>query len=256
MAERTRRAPRQAEAERNDRALLQAAREVIAVDGAHASVAAIAARAGVGIGSLYRRYRTKEQLLQHLCVIALDQWLAAAEAGLAHDEPWEGLVSYITTSVDLGPGSLGPIAGTIEVTEEMARTSERADEALDELVARAHAAGALRDDVTAVDISLLIEHLSRSPLLEQLAQQGRDDLTEAAVNARRRITAIAVDGLRAPQAPRPPGTRLPGPPPTLALFTDRWEPLPEPPARPATARSHDNDQDDDSDEADEEASDP
>jgi AcrR family transcriptional regulator len=59
-----RRAPRAAEAERNDRALLQAAREVLSTDGAHASVAAIAKRAGVGIGSLYRRYRSKEELVR------------------------------------------------------------------------------------------------------------------------------------------------------------------------------------------------
>lgn len=224
MAERARRPPRQAEAERNDRALLQAAREVVAAEGAHASVAAIAARAGVGIGSLYRRYRTKEQLFQHLSAIALDRWLEAAEAGLAHDDPWEGLAGYVTTAVEFGPGSLGPIAGTIEVTEEMAAKSERSDEALDALVARAHAAGVLRDDATAVDVSLLVEQLSRSPLLEQLAQQGRDHLTEQARTARRRLVAIALDGLRAPRpAGRPP---LPGPPPTLALFTERWEPRP------------------------------
>ncbi|MEO3884488.1 TetR family transcriptional regulator [Nonomuraea sp. B5E05] len=45
-------------AERNDRALLQPARDVLAEDGAHTPVAAIAARAGVGAGSLYRRYQT------------------------------------------------------------------------------------------------------------------------------------------------------------------------------------------------------
>ncbi|MFG6200144.1 TetR family transcriptional regulator [Nonomuraea sp. JJY05] len=56
MTESKRRGPRRAEAERNDRALLQAARQVLAADGEHASVAAIAAAAGVGIGSLYRRY--------------------------------------------------------------------------------------------------------------------------------------------------------------------------------------------------------
>jgi hypothetical protein len=78
--------------------------------------------------------------------------------------------------------------------------------------------------VTAVDISLLIEQLSKSPLIEQLGQQGRHDLTDAALNARRRMTAIALDGLRAP-ATRP----LPGSPPTPRLFTERWE-------RPATRR--------------------
>lgn len=219
-----RKAPRQAEAERNDRALLQAAREVLAVDGAHASVAAIAARAGVGIGSLYRRYRTKEELFQHLCVLALDQWTDAAETGLADPDPWAGLSGYFMASIDFGPGSLAAIAGSIEITAEIAAKSARSDGAVEALVARAHAAGVLRPDVTAVDISLLIEQLSKSPLLEQLRTQGRDDLTEAATNARRRINAVVLDGLRAGTATGP----LPGSPPPMELFTERWAPPADP----------------------------
>lgn len=208
---------RRARAERNDRALLRAAREVLAVEGAHASVAAIAARAGVGIGSLYRRYRTKEELFQRLCVIALDDYLRAAEDGLANDDPWDGLVHYVQTSIALGPGSLAPIAGTIPVTAEMAEKNARSDAAVRALLARAHDAGVLRADVSAVDLELLIEQLAKSPLLDQLAKQGRSDLTEAAENARERINAIALDGLRAPAA-----QPLPGRPPGYELFTERW----------------------------------
>jgi AcrR family transcriptional regulator len=223
MAKEARATSRRAVAEANDRALLRAAREVLAVDGAHASVAAIAGRAGVGIGSLYRRYRTKEELFQRLSVIALEQYLKAAEDGLAHEDPWEGLAHYVTTSIAFGPGSLAPIAGTIEVTKEMAETNRRADEAVDALVERAHAAGVLRRDATAIDLHLLIEQLAKSPLLEQLGKQGRTDLTEAALNARARINAIALDGLRA-TAPHP----LPGQPPGYELLSERWAP---PPAR-------------------------
>ena len=208
---------RRAEAERNDRALLRAAREVIAIDGAHASVAAIAARAGVGIGSLYRRYRSKDELFQHLCEVALDQWREAAEQGLEHDDPWEGFAHYFNTGVDLGPGSLAPIAGTIALTPEMEAKSRRADEAIEALVARAQAAGVLRADVTPVDLALMIEQLSRSPLLEQLDWQGRQELREAAMNARARIKAIALEGLRATAS-----APLPGPAPTERLITDRW----------------------------------
>ncbi|PSL00751.1 TetR family transcriptional regulator [Murinocardiopsis flavida] len=221
MTKPARRAHRRVDAEANDRALLRAAHDVLAEDGAHASVAAIAARAGVGIGTLYRRYRTKSELFQHLCAVSLDQWLAAAEDGLAHDDPWEGLAHYVTTGVALGSGSLGPIAGMIEITEEMADKNTRSDAAAALLVERAHAAGVLRSDVTVIDLHLLLEQLGRSPLLEQLGRQGRPDLVEAARNSRARITAIALDGLRAP-APRP----LPGAPPGYELFSERWEPPP------------------------------
>jgi AcrR family transcriptional regulator len=208
---------RRPQAERNDRALLQAARDVVAEDGAHASVAAIAARAGVGIGSLYRRYRTKEELFQQLSLLSLRSWNEAAERALAHDDPGSGLAAFVTECAEFGQGTLGPVAGTIEVTEEMAATSAQGDELLDRLVVRARAAGALRPDVTAVDIMLLVEQLGRSPLVEQLRRQGRDDLLSDAVAARRRLLAIAVAGLRPGDAPP-----LPGSPPALALLTERW----------------------------------
>jgi AcrR family transcriptional regulator len=212
-----RKAARRAEVERNDRALLRAARAVVAEDGAHASVAAIAARAGVGVGTLYRRYRTKEQLFQHLCTLALKDYLRGAEEGLAHDDPWGGLAHYVTHAVLAGTGALGAIAGTIEITDEMSTTGARGDAAAEELVRRAHHAGVLRADVGAVDIALLIEQLGRSPLVEQLTKQGRIDLVDPAEHARRRIIAIALDGLRAP-AP----ALLPDPQPGWELFSERW----------------------------------
>ncbi|WP_084965329.1 TetR/AcrR family transcriptional regulator [Thermoactinospora rubra] len=217
MSQPRRRAPRQAEAERNDRALLRAAREVLAADGAHASVAAIATRAGVGIGSLYRRYRTKEELFQKLAELSLDIWNEAAERALAEEDPWEGLAGFIAACAESGHGSLAPVAGTIEITEEMRIKNERSDRLLAALVERAHRAGVLRPDVTPVDISLLIEQLGRSPVLDQLRARGREDLVEAATAARRRLIAIAVDGLR-PCHARP----LPGDPPSDRLFTERW----------------------------------
>jgi AcrR family transcriptional regulator len=212
-----RKAARRAEVERNDRALLQAARAVVAEDGAHASVANIAARAGVGVGTLYRRYRTKEQLFQHLCTLTLSDYLRVAEEGLAHDDPWEGFVHYATHAVMAGTGALGAIAGTIEITEEMSATSARGDATAEKLVRRARDAGVLRADVSAVDVALLIEQLGRSPLVEQLTKQGHTDLIDAAEHARRRIILIALQGLRAPaHAP------LPDPQPGWELFSERW----------------------------------
>jgi AcrR family transcriptional regulator len=212
-----RKAARRAEVERNDRALLRAAREVVAEDGVHASVATIAARAGVGVGTLYRRYPTKEQLFQHLCTLALYDYLRATGEGLARDDPWDGFAHYVTHAVLAGTGALGAIAGTIEITDEMNAVSVRGDAAAEELVDRAHDAGVLRADVGAVDIALLIEQLGRSPLVEQLTKQGRTDMVDAAEHSRRRVIAMSLDGLRAP-APVP----LPEPQPGWELFSERW----------------------------------
>ncbi|MFC5183795.1 TetR/AcrR family transcriptional regulator [Actinomadura harenae] len=212
-----RKAARHAEAARNDRALLDAAREVLARDGAHASVAAVAARAGVGIATVYRRYRTKDELFQHLCALSLDQWVDAAEAGLRQDDPWEGLVHYVRAAVEFSGGSLGPMAGTIAVTDEMTDKSTRVDGLLHDLVARAHAAGTLRSDVTSTDISLLVEQLAKSPLTDQLDRQGRGDLADAAREAHARMITIALDGLRSGNPP------LPGSAPSPDLLSCRWE---------------------------------
>ncbi|MFI6515270.1 TetR/AcrR family transcriptional regulator [Spirillospora sp. NPDC050679] len=210
-------APRQAEAERNDKALLQAAREVLAEDGAHASVAAIAARAGVGIGTLYRRYRTKEELFQRLLELSLDQSLRALEDATALEDPWEALAGFVTASLDQGGGSLAPVAGTVEVTPAMWEKNRRADQLLSDLVARASTAGVLRPDVAVTDIWALLEQLATAPMLEQLRKQGHTDQLPAAIAARRRIIAIMLDGLRAKNAPP-----LPGDPPAEMLFTRRW----------------------------------
>src|SRR3981081_2261838 len=87
---------RQAGPRRTDRAVLDAAREVFAVHGPDASVAQVAARAGVGMGSLYRRYPTKEALLQHLCRASMDQQVAAAEEALQGGrDPWEALADFV-----------------------------------------------------------------------------------------------------------------------------------------------------------------
>ncbi|NIH80474.1 TetR/AcrR family transcriptional regulator [Amycolatopsis viridis] len=225
-----RKAARHAEAERNDRALLEAAKKVLSRDGAHASMAKVAAEAGVGIATVYRRYRTKDELFQHMCALSLDQWIDAAEQGLRHDDPWEGLVHYATTAVEFSGGSLGSLAGTIAITDDMARKFTRAEELMAELVARAHAAGVLRSDATPLDIALLIEQLGKSPLVDQLERQGRTDLTDAAANARGRVIAIALDGLRAGNPP------LPGTAPTPDLFSGRWEHDPTTQAPSATTR--------------------
>lgn len=203
-----RRRGRHNEAARNDRAVIEAAREVFLAQGFDAPVAAVAERAGCGMGSLYRRFRTKEELLQRMCVDAMEYGIAALERGLAHEDPWAGLVGYLRDCVEFGTGALAPVAGTIETTPEMWRTARRAIDLVERLVARAHAAGVLRADVTALDLSLLIERFSR--------REGAEPVPETD-NTRRRLLAIAIAGLRAGDH-----EPLPGHPPSLEAYGSRW----------------------------------
>jgi len=202
---------RQAEARRNDLAVLEAARDVFAAQGAGAPIAAVAELAGVGMGSLYRRYGSKTELLQRLCVLAMEQAHAAARDALAARDPWTGLEGYIRACVELRAGALAPLAGQIETTEEMRRVYREGRGLLDEIVARAHVDGSLRADATALDVAWLIEQFSRRP------PEGIDPGEAAHVRAR--LLAIALDGLQAPGA-RP----LPGRPPSRRHYEGRWRP--------------------------------
>src|SRR5580704_11488491 len=212
---------RQAEARRNDLVVLEAARDVFTAQGASAPVSAVAKHAGVGMGTLYRRYGSKTELLQRLCVLAMDQALAAAGDALAASDPWDGLAGYIRACVDLRSGALGSLAGQIETTAEMRSTARRSIARTEEIVARAHRDGRLRADVTALDITWLIEQFSR---------RSRDLLDPAEErNVRSRLVAIALDGLRAgPHRTGPDRTgsdqALPGRPPSRSHYVNRWSP--------------------------------
>jgi AcrR family transcriptional regulator len=204
-----RRRGRQAEAERNDRLVLEAAREVFATRGGSAPLSAVAERAGVGMGSLYRRYGSKTQLLQHLCILAMKQTVEAAQTALACDDAWTGLESYVRACVAFGSGALAPLAGTIETTPRMWEISMRGRRLLDELVKRAQRQGALRQEVTALDVAWLTELFGR----RGPARPGAED-----DHVHQRLLAIALDGLRAPGT-----TPVPGPPPSARHYESRWK---------------------------------
>ena len=201
---------RQSEARRNDLAVLEAARDVFSAQGAGAPISAVAERAGVGMGTLYRRYGSKTELLQLLCLLAMEQALAAADTALAADDPWTGLTGYIRACVEMRSGALAALAGQVEVTPAMQATAERGIAAAAEVVHRARLDGRLRADVTALDISLLIEAFSRR-------QADLPDPAEER-NARDRLLAVALDGLQAVAA-----TPLPGRAPSRERYVGRWD---------------------------------
>jgi len=215
---------RQAEARRNDRAVLDAARDVFSAQGADAPISAVAERAGVGVGTLYRRYGSKTELLQRMCVLAMEQGMEAAVEALQADDPWAGLCGYIRACVEMRSGALGSLAGQIEMTDEMLSTARRGMTLAGEVVARAHRAGSLRADVTALDIALLIESFSRRAPGASVSAvpQDPDAPAEPAEadeerNAQARLLTVAFDGLRAPGA-----TPLPGRAPSVSRYTGRW----------------------------------
>jgi hypothetical protein len=115
-------------------------------------------------------------------------------------------------------GALGSLAGQIEMTDEMLSTARRGMTLAGKVVARAHRAGSLRPDATALDIALLIESFSRRAP-GSAAPQDPDAPSEADEerNAQARLLTVAFDGLRAPGV-----TPLPGRAPSASRYTGRW----------------------------------
>ena len=200
---------RKAEAARNDRRILEAAREVFVADPG-APIAAVAARAGVGISALYRRYGSKEGLLRRLCAEGQRQYIAEAEAALAEEgDPWAAFSSFMRRIVDADTHSLVlRLAGTFAPTDEMYRNGQRAEGLSVRVLERTKAAGALRPDVEAADIALLLEQLAAVRVADE----------ERTRQLRRRYLALILDALR-----NSSGSPLPSPPPSWEEIGRRWE---------------------------------
>lgn len=199
---------RKAQAARNDQRVLDAARAVFTADPG-APIAAVAERAGVGISVLYRRYRSKDELLQRLSLDGLQRYIAEAEAALADEgDRWEAFAGFMRRSLDAGTGSLTVrFAGSFPATEELYRLGRKANELTQQLLERSKAAGVLRDDIMVGDLSLLFEQL-------QAIRVGDERRT---VELRRRYLALIFDALRTPSA-----APLPGPAPNWDEISGRY----------------------------------
>ncbi|MFI0815984.1 TetR/AcrR family transcriptional regulator [Streptomyces sp. NPDC021098] len=205
---------RQREADRNDARLIQAAREVFAELGWDAPVSEIARRAGIGMGSLYRRYPSKELLAQRMRIAGMEQLVTQARTALAEEpDPWAAFARFLRDALSAqGPsGPLLPlVGGRLPATETIVAARNRLRSALDELVEGAHRAGVLRTDFTSADIPLLLEHLStRIPVAN-----------ERATTLHLRYLDLLLAGLRTSALAEP--TPLPTPAPHWAELAELW----------------------------------
>src|ERR687897_2584722 len=146
---------RQSEAARNDRRILEAAREVFTAD-SNAPISTVAERAGVGISALYRRYRSKEELLQELSLNGLRRYIDEMEAALGDDgDPWDAFAAFMCRAVAADTSSLTlHLAGTFTPTEAHWRDGEKAFQLNTRLLDRTKSAGDLRQEFGVGDLSL------------------------------------------------------------------------------------------------------
>jgi AcrR family transcriptional regulator len=200
-----------ADAARNRAAIVAVARDVFAEDGLEAPLEGIAARAGVGIATLYRRFPTREKLVAAALVDKVAEYAEAARQALAEPDPWVGFAGFVQRICELQAGDRGLsdlLSMTLSADEQVEQLRRTANELLITVIARAKAAGALREDFVAEDLVLLL-----------IATAAVMHATRAdAPQAWRRFVALALDSFSS----RSPRGSSSGP--------SRPEPLPEPPS--------------------------
>jgi AcrR family transcriptional regulator len=205
---------RKAQAERNDQAILDAARAVFLREPA-APISAVAKEAGVGISALYRRYAGKEELLQTLCADGLRRYVAVAEVALADEgDPWDSFAGFLRGLIDADVHSLTVhLAGTFTPTDELRDLAEESSKLAARILRRTKSAGAVRADLHLNDVAMLLEQLTAVRLGD--AERTR--------TLRRRYLAFQLDALRTANTDNT-ATHLPGPPPTSEELGRRWIP--------------------------------
>jgi AcrR family transcriptional regulator len=176
--------------------LLRAAGEVFARDGLGAPMPAIAAAAGAGVGSVYRQFRSKRDLLAALVVERLEDAETGAEAALASgDGPWPALTGLLWALAERQAADdvLGEAMATVSEHPAVQTAFASTTAALERLLAAARAEGRLRADATTLDLRLLFAATRAAGQLEQ--------------GGWRRMLELGIDALEADGSAPPRGSR-------------------------------------------------
>jgi AcrR family transcriptional regulator len=181
--------PLRRDAERNRQRIIDAAREVFAERGLSVSLDDIARHAGVGVGTVYRRFPDKEQLIDALFEDRLGEILRIATESFEISDPWRAVTYFLEHSLELqaqdrGLKELLLSTSTAHARIESGRT--RIQPIVAALLERAQEAGVVRDDLAVSDL-LLLQHA-----IGEVADYTRD----ASPEVWRRTLVIALDGLR------------------------------------------------------------
>ena len=178
-----------ADAQDNRDRMLVAARELFAERGLDVGMREVARRAEVGPATLYRRFPTRQTLIDEAFAVELRSCRAIVERGAADPDAWHGLrgaLGQLTLLSASNRGFVDAFTATADVSAALTQHRRRLIGMLDGLARRAKAQGTLRADFVASDLVLV---------LRAGRAVGSVDATDSAATARRFVSLI-VDGLR------------------------------------------------------------
>ena len=200
-----------ADARRNREAVLQAAKELLAEQGLDAQMPDIAKAAKVGVGTVYRHFPTKDDLVDALVAERFERIAERGRIALeeANEDPWQAFCDYLRFGVELQANDRGLSQGFSSRTDVMQAHAESSGtiECSEKLLKLAQRSGDLRKDAEVEDVPMIICGLGH---VTEAASAGR----MAPGMSWERFLAIVLDGLRAPASEklprRPPDSaRLP-----------------------------------------------
>ncbi len=193
--------PLRKDAERNRQRILDAARELFAARGLGVTLNEIAHHAGVGVGTVYRRFPDRAQLIEALLEQRLQEIAGLLKAASEDLDPWQALTGFQQRVLELQAEDRGLkdlLLGAPGASERLAKMRGQLRPLAARLVARAREAGQLRNDCEPEDLGIV------QLMLSAVIDAGQD----VAPDLWRRYFAILLRGLRGDDAPPEP---LPAP---------------------------------------------
>jgi AcrR family transcriptional regulator len=191
--------PLRRDAERNRQRILDAAAELFAERGLGVTLNEIAHHAGVGVGTVYRRFPDKTQLVQELFEQRIEQVVGFMEEAAADPDPWRGLTTFLERSLALQSRDIGLkelVLSDVSGFDSLMRIRARLLPIAMGIVQRAQAAGQIRPDFAPTDL----------PMIQLMVSTVIDGSRDVRPDLYRRYLAILLQGLRADPGPPEPIT--------------------------------------------------
>jgi AcrR family transcriptional regulator len=210
--------PKRKDAARNRQRILDAAEELFAERGLGVTLHEIAARAGVGVGTVYRHFPAKKPLIDSLFEEQLGRLTELFERALANQDPWQSIVwlhEQVLEQQSLNRGLKELLGGTPDAPERARQIRAQLHPLAAQLIERGQVAGVVRRDCETQDFGLL----------QTMVGAVMDAAEDADPNLWRRYFTIAIQGLRPQGAPLEP-LPVPALPPERMeeLLVGQWKP--------------------------------